>query len=377
MIIDSKVVIIGGGPVGLLTANLLLLNKLLPENLIIIDGKTENFQKEDNRPIVLSFGSFEILKKINIRLKFFTAINQIHVSRSGYFGRTLIKSDEFDLPAFGYVCSYGDIVDSLIKPLLHKNIKQIRPVFVENYFEENDIVRLKLEDKTEIITPMVIQAEGKLNKSLLKKEIKKNHSAIVANVNCEYMIDGRAFERFTNEGPLALLPKEDGYSLVWCANINTINKLKICSDADFLKYLKKSFGNRLGNFINLEKRTCFNLHTHSSTNTNSSKIISIGNSSQTLHPVAGQGLNLGFRDAFVLSKLIQTLNKNEVSKKYFEERENDRRLTVGITNFLSNVFKNNNDFSITQSVLSLSLIMLDSNPIIRKALVNQMIYGLR
>src|SRR5690606_20342505 len=127
-----------------------------------------------------------------------------------------------------------------------------------------------------------------------------DQTAIVSHVTVNTPIAHRAFERFTDEGPLALLPQDDGYALVWCARPQTTARLLALDDRHFLAELGQAFGTRLGTFTTCTPRHAFplglNAHTPSTART-----IAIGNAAQTLHPVAGQGLNLGLRDAVTLA----------------------------------------------------------------------------
>ena len=124
------IAIVGAGPVGLALAGMLLARGVQPERMTIIDGKTAEEASQDPRSIALSWGSHELLTQIHAWPATATAITQIHVSRRGSFGRTLIDSNEHQVPALGYVCRYGDVVSALSAALSNAGVFQHRPARV-------------------------------------------------------------------------------------------------------------------------------------------------------------------------------------------------------------------------------------------------------
>ncbi len=200
--------------------------------------------------------------------------------------------------------------------------------------------------------------------------------AIVASVTSDALIAGRAFERFTEEGPLALLPDRDAYSLVWCVRPERCEALLALSDTEFLQALQQAFGQRVGRFIRTSPRHSYPLGLNAQP-ANSPRSVAIGNAAQTLHPVAGQGLNLGLRDAAVLAKALAHNPTMAGLRQFEQERRGDRRLTLRLTDLMARIFASGVDQSLSQSLLGLSLGMIDLVPPARRALSEQMMFGWR
>src|SRR5205823_5724089 len=155
-----------------------------------------------------------------------------------------------------------------------------------------------------------------------------------------------AFERFTQEGPLALLPHENGYAVVW--TVSPERSIELCSaPADtFLERLQESFGSRAGKFISVRDRAAFPLALRVASDAKFDRMLLIGNAAQALHPVAGQGLNLGLRDAWELAECVCAIEDNgdtgTVVSSYQQLRKHDRRTTVLLTDAMVRTFSNSN-----------------------------------
>lgn len=372
------IAIAGGGPVGLALACMLVKRGVAANRITLIDGKTAAAASQDPRSVALSWGSHELLKQIHAWPTTATAITQIHVSRRSRFGRTLIDCREHQLPALGYVCRYGDLVQALSAETTTAGVIQYRPLLV-THAEENDThVNITLSDQQQIRAGLFVQAEGGVFGTQTSKELHRDYRqiAIVASVCSDGVVAGRAFERFTEEGPLALLPDQDGYSLVWCVRPEHGETLLAMSETDFLQALQQAFGNRVGTFTRLGQRHSYPLGLNAQ-QTNSPRMVAIGNAAQTLHPVAGQGLNLGLRDAAVLAAVLAHSPTPEGIHQFMQQRRGDRSLTVRLTDLMARVFASSEDQSLSQSLLGLSLGMIDLLPPARRSLSEQMMFGWR
>lgn len=372
------IAIVGAGPVGLALAGMLLARGVQAERMALIDGKTAAQASQDPRSIALSWGSHTLLKQIQGWPATATAITQIHVSRRGSFGRTLIDCAEYQLPALGYVCRYGDVVRALCTALDLAGVFQHRPARVVAVEETDTQAILTLSDDQQLSAGVLVQAEGGVFGTQTNKEIQRDYKqmAIVASVNSDAMIAGRAFERFTEQGPLALLPDRDTYSLVWCVRPERCDALLALSDTDFLQALQQAFGNRVGQFTQISPRYSYPLGLNAQPS-NSPRSVAIGNAAQTLHPVAGQGLNLGLRDAAVLSKALAHNPATAGLRQFEQDRRSDRGLTLRMTDLMARIFASGTDQSLSQSLLGLSLGMIDLMPPARRALSEQMMFGWR
>ncbi len=375
---DFDIAICGAGPVGLTLATLLVKYGVKPERIALIDAKTVEQTSRDPRSIALSYGSRQIFEAINSWPIAATQINQIHVSRRGHFGRTMIEREEYDLPALGYVARYGAMVTALNAHASSIGISLIRPASVIDLVENDDAVTLSFSDRAAITAQIVVQAEGGIFTEQVKKSIHRDYSqtAIVAHVTTSAPIPYRAYERFTDEGPLALLPQEDGYALVWCVKADTAQRLLALNDADFLEELGTAFGTRLGRFTASTQRNTFPLGLNAQA-ASSNRTVAIGNAAQTLHPVAGQGLNLGLRDASVLARLLAKKMEAAALQEFSASRVSDRNATIHLTDIMARIFASAPAGGISQALLGFSLGLVDGIKPAKRLLAEQMMFGRR
>ena len=372
------IAIAGGGPVGLALAGMLLARGVDARRITIIDAKTLSEITRDPRAIALSQGSRQLLEQIHAWPTAATAITQIHVSRRASFGRALIEADDYGLPALGYVCRYGDVVQALADHLSSTSIHQYRPARILNSHETDEGVSLELSDGSTLSANWLVQAEGGIFGEQQQRTMHRDYQqhAIISTVWASLPSPGRAFERFTEEGPLALLPLQEAYSLVWCVRPDKAEQLIALNDQQFLHALQQAFGQRVGQFTRIAPRASYVLGLNAQA-ASSARKVAIGNASQTLHPVAGQGLNLGLRDASVLAALLARDMSPESLTQFTAERQADRNTTIRLTDTMARVFASAPDRSLTQDLLGLSLGLIDVLPPAKRLLAEQMMFGWR
>lgn len=382
----KKIIICGAGPVGQACALLLHQSGFAADELLLIDAKTSEQAAQDARTIALSYGSAQILNQLKAKPRRSTAITEIHVSRRRHFGRSMITANDYQLPALGYVARYGDIVAPLESALQQAGIITLRPLRVMNITEHGTGANVTLQDHRQqesiLAADIVIQAEGGTFAEQTQGDQHHDYqqTALIAHVTVSHPIAHRAFERFTEQGPLALLPQEEGYALVWCVRPDEVAALMQANDAAFLEQLHKAFGDRLGQFVSCSARAAFalGLNTQNTQLTaTTAHAIRIGNAAQTLHPVAGQGLNLGLRDAFVLARCLARDCSPAGLHAFVAARKTDRASTITLTDTLAKLFTRTQDGSPLQSLLSLQLGLLDLLPPAKKILAQQMMFGWR
>ena len=375
---EFDIAICGAGPVGMTLALLLVKRGVPPERIVLIDAKTLEQVSADPRSIALSHGSRQLLEQAGAWPVAANAIHQIHVSRSGHFGRTLIDRREHGVPALGYVTRYGQLVSVLAGAVERAGVQVMRPVQVAASSEGTEEVELQLDDETRLTASILVQAEGGVFSTQGAKAQRRDYDqiAIVAHVRASAPIPERAYERFTDEGPLALLPQDDGYALVWCARPESIEGLIGLPDAAFLEALGTAFGARLGRFTHVSQRNTFPLGLNAGAPA-SARTVAIGNAAQTLHPVAGQGLNLGLRDAAVLARLLARDATPAALERFVLEQRDDRRLTIQLTDTMARIFASAPAGSATQGLLGLSLSLFDVLRPAKRLLAEQMMYGRR
>jgi 2-octaprenyl-6-methoxyphenol hydroxylase len=295
----------------------------------------------------------------------------------------LIKREELKVPVLGYVVNYNDLIKTLLLLPCLSGIQLIRPAHIIFNTEQHDNIVLKLSNECEVRGQILVQAEGggyttaKSEKNLLRNY---QQIGIVAHVQSSLPVAHRAFERFTDQGPLALLPQNDNggynYALVWCVHPDTAYQLLSLDDSAFLMALAQAFGGRLGSFLKVSERSNFPLSLSTSHATTARKV-TIGNAAQTLHPVAGQGLNLGLRDAKVLADLLTHGIESDTIEKFFLSRKTDRSITILATDIMARIFSSSADGTLLQAILGLSLGMIDIVYPAKHLFVQQMLFGKR
>jgi len=366
---EVDVAIAGGGPVGCALALALSGSAV---SVARIAGEADFA----DRPIALSYGSRLILERLgawsSVRSN---PIQTIHVSQQG-FGRTVMHCSDYGLPALGYVTSYSELVAQLA------GRTAASAQSLEDWKSADNEIVLRLsrgEDEAGMRARLLVLADGGQNRRT--RNIRDyRQQAIVAEVTAEHPRAGVAWERFTAEGPLALLPFEDRYALVWSVRPASAVELLGLSDSDFLARLREIFGGRLGGFTSVGPRSTFPLSLRYGKIVPAARVLAIGNAAQTLHPVAGQGLNLGLRDAWELAQMLLDAAKEEIGAprflaRYARSRSLDRYAGIGLTDFLVRIFSN----SLAPLALArgAGLAGLDAVPPARRFLARRMIFGAR
>lgn len=383
---NNNIAIIGAGPVGLVAGALLA---ELNFSVNIIEATPKDFVLKDSKALALSNSTVFILKKLDVwkyLLKKATPINEIHVSQKNTFGRTLFKANDYDENALGYIVSYSDLIELLknkIEDLQSANIlfnSKLESVKIlkssKKIFIKNDI-----NEKALSFDLLVLADGGKAPIAGIDSEREErdiNHIALVSSVKSSKPHYGRAYERFTQSGPIALLPKGlNTFTLVWTGPKKNINEISKLNSDSFLNTLQENFGNRAGKFFDINKKGIFTLKSSILKNISTPNVVAIGNASQIIHPVAGQGLNIGMRDALELANFAENYSDNSFTKNTFHDfnliRKRKSSDIINITDQLSSIFlKNIIGFN---SLRGLSLSVLDAIPPIKRKFVRKMSYG--
>ena len=320
----------------------------------LLESRAKGASHQDSRALALSYGSKIILEKLGVWQPIAekaTAINTIHISQRGGFGRTKLNASEHDLPALGYVLPYGVLTKALDAVLDLNNIQyeavatdiSTSQAAAEVTFTQEKVVQT-------VASPLVVLADGGRSlgniKGIQKQTKEYGHDALVTKVRAELPHNNIAYERFTPTGPMALLPNgEAGFSLVWTGEKPSIDALLALDDSTFLNQLHMAFGDRVGRFLTVDKRLSFPLKLSTLKPSAVAHLAIIGNAAQTMHPVAGQGFNVGLRDARTLADLIISsesadLGKATMLENYVKERRRDTRGGLLFTDLLVNVFSN-------------------------------------
>jgi 2-octaprenyl-6-methoxyphenol hydroxylase len=390
---EFDVTIVGAGPVGLaLAAWLARRSASAALSVALVDARDPEAAAGDPRAIAVSEGSRMLLEPFGAWPADANAIERIHVSQRGRFGRTLIERGEHQLPALGYVARYGSIVHALAGVVRRTNthwFTSCRALPPEVHAGEEGVT-LPIESghvQRTLRTRVLINAEGGLfaadpAPSLAAARDTRDYgqTAIVGTVTVSAPQPHVAWERFTSEGPIALLPmggvRQADYALVWCMKPAEAARRGELSDADLLSELTLAFGERMGRFESIKGRAAFPLGLVAAQTLVDGRIASIGNAAQTLHPVAGQGLNLGLRDAHALADALARAGATpQALAQFARARALDRRMTIGATDTLARLFTI--DFGPLATLRGLALTALECVPPAKMALARQMMFGQR
>jgi 2-octaprenyl-6-methoxyphenol hydroxylase len=376
------IAILGGGPVG---AALALALDGGGHSVLLLETRDERSREHDPRTLALSHGSRLILEACGVWNDVTPAepIRTIHVSHRGAFGRARLTADEAGLPALGYVVPYPALQRAMLAGLQRTASVTVLPGIRTIDLEiEPDAIRLQLDASRaagDVLAKLAVIADGSaLSQALSPVSIHDyGQSAVVANVAASKPHASTAFERFTPDGPLALLPQGSDYALVWTTAPDAAQQL--CAlDADaFLARLQGAFGERAGRFTAVQGRAVFPLALRVAEAPARGRTVLLGNAAQTLHPVAGQGLNLGLRDAWELAECVRSPARDpgnrEVLASYARRRRRDRAAGIFLTNALVHVFSN--DALPLRWLRGCGLTFLDSLPPIKRAFMQQMMFG--
>ena len=349
---SDKVIIVGGGPVGSILALALQQKKVA---FTMLEARAKAASHSDTRALALSHGSRLILEKLGIWQAVeakATAINTIHISQRGGLGRTKLNAADHNLPAVGYVLPYGALTQALDGALDTEQVLYEAEVTKIKPSEPLSEVIFNQQCKSQTLSSiLLVVADGGRNLSeidgIIKETKEYGHDALVSKVTAESPHNNIAYERFTPSGPMALLPNgEAGFSLVWTGEKPSIDALLALDDATFLAQLHEAFGDRIGKFLSIEKRISFPLKLSTLKSATAPHLVVIGNAAQTMHPVAGQGFNVGMRDAWTLADIISNTPQIDLGgalmlATYNKQRSRDTRGGILFTDMLVNVFSNN------------------------------------
>ncbi|AQG97700.1 2-polyprenyl-6-methoxyphenol 4-hydroxylase [Burkholderia sp. KK1] len=384
---DYDIAIVGAGPVGLALAGWLARRSATSRlSVALIDARTPESAANDPRALALSHGSRVMLQPLGFPADA-TPIRRIHVSQRGHFGRTLIEHDEHELPELGYVVRYGSLVGALAEAVRATRIDWLTDTSALAPLQDNDGVTLPLQSaagERAIRVKVLVNAEGGLYQKDESADDRRardyGQTAIVGTVSVSDPRANVAWERFTNQGPIALLPcggqRHADYSLVWCCSPEEATRRTQLDDDTFLAELGAAFGTRMGRFTRIAGRAAFPLGLSALDVLVDRRTVAIGNAAQTLHPVAGQGLNLGLRDALALTDALSADGARPLALARFAQRRAlDRRLTIGATDTLARIFTV--DFPPFAAMRGLALTALEFLPPVKTALARQMMFGQR
>lgn len=352
------VAIIGGGMVGASLA-CALSGQGLRIGLVEARPYTTEPASYDDRTLALAYGSQRIFSTLGLWDSLSTTpILSIHISELGQPGFVRLNHRNEGVPALGYVVAARVLATTLHQRLSSlSDVDVLSPASLEKLSLHPQTVAVALDhdgQSLELETRLLVAADGihsQVRQQLGIKIYQRQYdqSAIIANISPQLPHQHIAYERFTPDGPLALLPlDEQRCALVYSLANSELDATLGLSDADFMGLVEKRFGSRLGRFLQLGKRAAFPISMIKARQHSRHRVALIGNAAHTLHPIAGQGFNLGLRDVAALAEVIVDakqagidLGDDTVLKRYADWRNADQWRALAFTDGLARVFSNN------------------------------------
>jgi len=358
---EVDITIVGGGVVGNLLALQLAQSTSLSVALIEAQAySTRQHPGFDSRVIALSAQSVEVLNRCHVPLHQLlrAPIDTIQVSDQGGLGWVELSAADHGLPAFGQVVSLQQLGEALHAQVRKTHVQCIIPAKPVDIVRQQNDVHIQLDDSTAITTRLLVLADGGRSPLASSLGFKVQHTpypqmAITLNLTTQRAHQGKAYERFTPYGPLAFLPfahtaeqrgaAANSYSVVWCVSEVDCERLLSFPDSVFRKALQQAFGWRQGEITHVGERQCYPLGLTQLDRCFQHRVVAVGNAAQTLHPIAGQGFNLGLRDVTVLADHLATCQDPgafAVLDSYAQQRESDKRTSIFLTDGLLRLFSN-------------------------------------
>ncbi len=360
------VVVIGGGLVGASFACALSHAMAGQSTRILVTEAAESLQTStsfDARSTALSFGSRQIYADLGLweaLAAYATPIQKIHVSDRGHFGAVRIDHQEMGVDALGYVAENQHLGVVLTEALANNpNIDYLCPAKIAALTPTAEGYSVQVESSQQhgciVQAGLVVLADG--GKSSLSQSLgissavtHYEQSAIIANIAFTNPHQHVAYERFTDSGPLAVLPLrslagENRGALIWTVAKDEAGEILALSEAQFLSRLQARFGHRLGAFTKCGTTAAYPLSLSVAREQIRPGLVLLGNVAHSLHPVAGQGLNLALRDATVLATTLasagaraERLGSMKVLQDYVQHQQRDQDATIDFSHYMTQLF---------------------------------------
>ena len=356
--VEVDLAIVGGGLVG---ASLALALRLTGLRVALIEGVAPDAAAQpsfDDRTTALGNGTRRVFESLGVWSAMAVEaapIRQIHVADAGRAGFARLDSREHDIDAFGYVItnrSMGRVLNAALAE--HVSLERRMPARCTAVAFDDDGVVLHTEPgERPLRARLVVAADGANSLVRAAAGLEANvedyqQVAIVAHVASSRPADGTAYERFTPSGPFAVLPLQDGhYGIVWTLSPAAAEEILALSDADYLARLQVAFGWRIGRLLRVGRRQAYPLRLTRAAAVTAERCVLIGNAAQALHPVAGQGFNLGLRDAVTLAELLADARRDQrgvdvgsaaLLAEFARRRSADREGIIDFTDRLVKLF---------------------------------------
>lgn len=381
MTAEYDVLISGGGLVGGSLALALQTSGLKTGLIELQTAEQKQSSPAGERVLAISQGSRQLLEQCGLWHTITDsseAIKTIQISDRGYLGKTRLSAKKEGVDALGYVLEARKLDLALVGLLEQSTVDVIAPakmISLDNSNPASVAVTIEHVNGQQEVkhTRLLVAADGgnssvRQQLGIHARQIDYDQTAVITRVNAQIPADGIAYERFTDSGPLAFLPMGwRNYSVVWTLHPEQAQQMMALSEQDFIQQLQQAFGYRLGRLKLISKRHAFPLQLLHSKEMIAERVALVGNAAHQLHPVAGQGFNLGLRDAACLVDLINQLNNTQndpgntaLLSNYVNARTADHQRVINFTNSLIWLFSS--DWGLLGHARSLGLMTLDRIP---------------
>ncbi|HSD39934.1 MAG TPA: FAD-dependent monooxygenase [Rhodocyclaceae bacterium] len=377
----GDILVIGAGPIGLAAALRLASQG---HAVRILDARPADAASQDTRVLALSHGSRQLLETLGAwPAGAATPIETIHISQRGALGRTELRHAEYGLPALGYVLPASALIAALRERLTAQKLHVEFDARVESFAAAPDHITLGLHNASgetrSVIGSLAVCCEGGISTNDDAKLVARDYEqhALLLRAMPVGGHNNLARERFTPDGPIALLPLGRDYAVVWTVSPTQLAELKTLDDATLLARLHAAFGGNV-RLADVRERSSYPLTLRLRRTTVGARTVWLGNAAQTLHPVAGQGFNLGLRDVWELAETLRGASDAgaaDVLARHARRRRADRWGTAGFTDSLVRLFSNDN--TLLGHARGAGLLALDVLPPLRHFVAKRMIFGAR
>lgn len=382
---STDIIIIGGGLVGASLACALAPTGLRIAMVEAHEPRTGGQPSYDDRTTALAYGSRQIFNALGvwpeIAERGACPIEHIHISDKGRFGFARLHARELDMEALGYVVVNRVMGEALYATLNRLDaVSLVCPATVNDVQQHGDHMRCVVDqagNTIELEAKLVVLADGgrsglreKLGFTFEQKDYQQ--TAVVTSVACSKPHNNTAYERFTNTGPLAALPLYDGrVGIVWTTTPEHVDTLLAWDDATFIRELQQRFGYRLGQFSEPGKRVSYPLYLTRLKQQYRERLLLVGNAAHAVHPVGGQGFNLGLRDVAALAEVLseavgnnRDIGSKEVLEQYMNWRTRDNRRVNQFTDSMIRIFAN--DIPLLAAGRNMALNIIDMLPFVKR-----------
>ena len=379
----ADVAIVGAGPVG---ATLALALAGAGLDVVALDARGPGATLRGDRSLALSHGARLIFERLGVWRALeavphaVTPILRIDVSQAGGLGAASLDAADAGVPALGYVVSYVALQGALDAALERAHVPVRYGVAVERVAATPALAEATAASGEHVAARLAVVADGTGAALDGIERVRHDYGqvAVIGKVETAAPHGGLAYERFAADGPIALLPDGEHYGFVWTLPPERAQAMLALSDDAFASAFAAAFGRRRTDFVRTWGRKSFPLVLEFARPAVAARVVAIGNASQTLHPVAGQGFNVGLRDAYELARTIRTTPRDAIGAPpmlaaFAARRRTDRWAGIAFTHGLVNLF--GTDLPLVRWPRGIGLALLDAIPPLRRSFTRAMLYG--